>query len=204
MTIKVLTTPIQDNDLEKLEIGDIFYLSGHLVTSRDDVHIRLIKQQMILPVDLSGGAIFHAGPIVKEIEGEKGKYKVVTIGPTTSMRMEKYEKEFIRQTGVKVIVGKGGMGSDTMEACRKYKAVHAVFPGGCGVLAVSTIEEVERVEWLELGMPEAIWVMRVKEFGPLIVSIDVKGNNMFEDNKRIFNDNKNMVMEELYENVRYL
>ena len=183
MTKKVLTTPIQDSDLEALNIGDIFYLTGMLVTGRDEVHSRLIKENMELSVNLSGMALYHAGPIVKEKEGAKGKYEIVSAGPTTSNRMEKYEKEFIEKTGVKVIVGKGGMGPNTTEACKENKAIHAVFPGGCGVLGVSQIEEVERVEWLELGMSEAVWVLRVKEFGPLIVSIDTKGNNLFENNK---------------------
>ncbi len=90
-----------------------------------------------------------------------------------------HEQEFIKQTGVKVIIGKGGMGPNTEEGCKKYKAIHAVFPGGCAVLAASEVERIERVEWLELGMPEAMWVCRVKEFGPLIISIDTKGNNLF-------------------------
>lgn len=201
---KILTTPIQDEDLESLTIGDIIYLNGYLVTSRDDVHQRLIKQDKELPVDLSGKAIFHAGPIMQEIVGQTGKYKVISIGPTTSMRMEKYEKEFIAKTGLKLIVGKGGMGPNTVEGCQKYKAVHTVFPGGCAVLAANCVEEVEHVEWLDLGMPEAMWVMRVKEFGPLIVSIDSKGNNLFEKNIREFILRKDAVVAEICQHVDYL
>ena len=204
MNTKILTTPIQDEELESLTIGDIIYLTGYLVTSRDDVHHRLIKQNKKLPVDLAGKAIFHAGPIMQEIEGQPGKYRVISIGPTTSMRMEKYEKEFIRQIGLKLIVGKGGMGQNTAAGCREYKAVHAVFPGGCAVLAANCVEEVERVEWLDLGMPEAMWVMRVKEFGPLIVSIDTKGNNLFENNKKAFNLKKDAVVGEICRHVDYL
>jgi L(+)-tartrate dehydratase beta subunit len=204
MKTKILTTPIQDEELELLTIGDIIYLTGYLITSRDDVHQRLIKQHKELPVDLAGKAIFHAGPIMQEIEGQPGKYRVISIGPTTSMRMEKYEKEFIRQIGLKLIVGKGGMGQNTAAGCREYKAVHAVFPGGCAVLAANCVEEVERVEWLDLGMPEAMWVMRVKEFGPLIVSIDTKGNNLFENNKKAFNLKKDAVVGEICRHVDYL
>lgn len=200
----VLTTPIADEDLAALTIGDIIYLTGYLVTSRDDVHHRLIKQHKELPVDLAGKAIFHAGPIMQEAEGHPGKYNVISIGPTTSMRMEKYQKEFISQTGVKVIVGKGGMGPSTTQGCQEYKAIHTVFPGGCAVLAANCVEEVERVEWLDLGMPEAMWVMRVKEFGPLIVSIDTKGNNLFEKNIRGFNVKKDSVVEEICQHVDYL
>ncbi|HBQ25427.1 MAG TPA: L(+)-tartrate dehydratase subunit beta [Syntrophomonas sp.] len=204
MKTKILTTPIQDEELELLTVGDIIYLTGYLITSRDDVHQRLIKQHKQLPIDLAGKAIFHAGPIMQEIEGQPGKYRVISIGPTTSMRMEKYEKEFIRQTGLKLIVGKGGMGQNTAAGCREYKAVHAVFPGGCAVLAANCVEEVEQVEWLDLGMPEAMWVMRVKEFGPLIVSIDTKGNNLFENNKKAFNLKKDAVVEEICRYVDYL
>lgn len=201
---KILSTPIKDADLESLNIGDIIYLNGYLITARDDVHQRLIKQHKELPVDLAGKAIFHAGPIMQEISGQPGKYRVISIGPTTSMRMEKLEKDFIPQTGVKIIVGKGGMGADTAGACKKHKAIHTVFPGGCAVLAANCVEEVESVEWLDLGMPEAMWVMRVKEFGPLIVSIDTKGNNLFEKNKIDFNQRKDLVVDEICRHVDYL
>lgn len=201
---RILTTPIKNEDLESLTVGDIIYLNGYLITSRDDVHQRLIKQNRELPVNLAGLAIFHAGPIMQEIAGQPGKYRVISIGPTTSMRMEKYEKEFIAATGVKLIVGKGGMGPATVEGCRQHKAIHTVFPGGCAVLAATTVEEVERVEWLDLGMPEAMWVMRVKEFGPLIVSIDTQGHNLFETNKIEFNRKKDLIVEEICQHVDYL
>lgn len=204
MNRKTLATPITDADIEDLTIGDVVYLDGYLITSRDDVHQRLIKQNKPLPVSLAGKAIFHAGPIMKERQNEKGKYDVISIGPTTSMRMEKYEKEFIAETKVKLIIGKGGMGEKTAEGCRLHKAVHAVFPGGCAVLAASQVEEVESVEWLELGMPEAMWVMRVKNFGPLLISIDTKGNNLFENNKIIFNERKDRIVAEINKHVDYL
>lgn len=201
---KILTTPISAEDVEALSIGDIIYLNGCLITGRDDVHQRVIKQGRALPVDLSGKAIFHAGPIMKAIEGQPGKYQVISIGPTTSMRMEKMEKEFIGETGVRVIVGKGGMGEKTASACVEHKAIHTVFPGGCAVLAAECVEEVEGVEWLDLGMPEAMWIMKVKEFGPLIVSIDTKGNNLFEKNKQGFNEKKIPQIEEICRHVDYL
>jgi len=204
MSKRILATPLRGEDLESLTIGDIVYLNGYLITGRDDVHQRLIKQHKPLPVDLAGLAIFHAGPIMQEITDQKGKYRVISIGPTTSMRMEKLEKEFIGQTGVKIIVGKGGMGANTAQGCQEYKAIHTVFPGGCAVLAANCVEEVERVEWLDLGMPEAMWVMRVNEFGPLIVSIDTKGNNLFENNKKEFNIRKDAVVEDICKHVDYL
>lgn len=199
---KVLRTPISDSDLDGINIGDVIYLDGIIVTCRDVAHRRLIEFGRELPVDLKGLAIFHAGPIVKRL-GE-GKYQMVSIGPTTSMRMERFEKEFVKQTGVKLIVGKGGMASETEEACRTYKALHCVFPGGCAVLAATEVEEIERVEWLDLGMPESLWVNRVKGFGPLIVSIDAQGNNLFKKNKVLFNERKDKLVAEISEKVKFI
>lgn len=199
---KILKTPIKDEDLESLNIGDIVYLSGYLVTCRDVAHRRLIEQKRKLPVNLEGGAIFHAGPIVRELAD--GKHEIVSIGPTTSMRMEKFEKEFIKQTGVKLIVGKGGMGPETVEGCQQHKAVHAVFPGGCAVLAATMVEKIEGAEWMDLGMPETLWITQVKDFGPLIISIDTKGNNVFEKNKIEFNKRKVPVLERIKKELSFI
>lgn len=202
MSKKILTTPIRDEDLEDLRVGDVVYLTGHLVTCRDVAHRRLIEQKRELPVDLEGGAIFHAGPIVRKLDD--GKFEMVSVGPTTSMRMEKFEKEFIEQTGVKLIVGKGGMGPLTEEGCRKYKAVHAIFPGGCAVVAATQVEEIERAEWQDLGMPETLWVNRVREFGPLIISIDTQGNNLIESNKAEFNARKGEIVKKIHGRVGFI
>lgn len=196
-----LKTPIKDVDIEKLRVGDIVYLDGYLITCRDMPHRRLIELGRKLPVDLQGLAIFHAGPIVSK-DGDG--WEIISIGPTTSMRMEKHEKEFIKQTGVKLIIGKGGMGPGTEAGCKEHKALHAVFPGGCAVLAASEVEEIEKVEWLELGMPEAMWVCRVKQFGPLIISIDTEGNNLFEQNKILFNEKKGPLIAEINNHVRFI
>ena len=201
-TKKILTTPIKNQDLEDIRIGDIIYLTGHIVTCRDVAHRRLIEEKRQLPVDLIGGAIFHAGPIVRPI-GD-GKYEMVSVGPTTSMRMEKFEKEFIHQTGVKLVVGKGGMGKGTEEGCQEFKALHVVFPAGCAVLAATEVEEIEAAHWTDLGMPETLWVCRVKEFGPLIVSIDTHGGNLFEQNKVVFNQRKEEALKEINKHVSFI
>ena len=198
---KTLTTPIRDEDIEQLSTGDIVFLDGYLITCRDVGHRRLIELGMKLPVDLQGLAILHARPIVKQ-DGDG--WQMISIGPTTSMRMESFEREFIRQTGVKLIVGKGGMGPEPVAGCREHKAVHAVFPGGCAVLAATEVEAIERVEWLDLGMPEALWVCRVKQFGPLIISIDTKGNNLFETNKALFDEKKGPIVREISSQVRFI
>ena len=199
---KILTTPIKDEDLESLNVGAVVYLTGTLVTCRDVAHRRLVELGRELPVDLKGGAIFHAGPIVRE--KSDGSYEMVSIGPTTSMRMEKFEKDFIRKTGVKLVVGKGGMGAETQEGCVENKAVHAIFPGGCAVLAATKVERIEDAQWTDLGMPETLWVNRVKEFGPLIISIDTKGNNLIEQNKKVFNEKKKPILERIHQQVRFI
>ena len=201
---KILNTPISDEDLKDIKAGDVIYLNGHIVTCRDVAHRRLIEYGRELPVNLQGGAIFHAGPIVKKIDGKDNKYEMISVGPTTSMRMEKFEKEFIEKTGVKLIVGKGGMGPNTEAGCRENIAIHCVFPAGCAVLAATTVEEIENEYWQDLGMPETLWVCRVKEFGPLIVSIDAEGNNLFEQNKDLFNERKDNALKGLYSKVKFI
>jgi L(+)-tartrate dehydratase beta subunit len=199
---KILTTPIRDEDLADLNVGDVVYLTGQLVTCRDVAHRRLIELGRELPVNLEGGAIFHAGPIVRQ--KEDGDYEMVSIGPTTSMRMEKFEREFIRQTGVKLVVGKGGMGAETAAGCVENKAVHAIFPGGCAVLAATQVEKIEGAEWKDLGMPETLWINKVNEFGPLIISIDTKGNNLIEQNKARFNERKKPILERINAQVKFI
>ncbi|NLZ55337.1 MAG: L(+)-tartrate dehydratase subunit beta [Clostridiaceae bacterium] len=184
----ILSTDIEDADIVNLRIGDIVYLSGTLVTARDAVHERLLREGRDLPFSLAGKAILHAGPIMRNLPD--GTFETVSIGPTTSMRMEALEAEFIAETGVKLVIGKGGMGAKTAAACRKYRALHCVFPGGCAVLAATHVEKVESVDWLDLGMPEALWRLQVREFGPLIVSIDCAGQNLFEDKKIAYNARK--------------
>ncbi|MCA2018948.1 L(+)-tartrate dehydratase subunit beta [Vibrio tritonius] len=199
---KILTTPISSSDLEDINVGDVIYLTGYLVTCRDVAHRRLIEEKRELPVDINGLAIFHAGPIIRPLDNDK--YEMVSIGPTTSMRMEKFEKEFIEQTGVKLIVGKGGMGAGTQEGCEKYKALHVVYPAGCAVRAATQVEEIVDAQWKDLGMPETLWVCKVKEFGPLIVSIDTHGRNLFEEKKVIYNQRKEQVYEEICQHVKFI
>jgi L(+)-tartrate dehydratase beta subunit len=142
----------------------------------------------------------HAGPIVKGSE-EQG-YEVVAIGPTTSMRMEKLEYDFISRTRVRLIIGKGGMGSLTAEACREFGAVHCVLPAGNAVFTALCVEEISGVEWLDLGMAEALWSMRVNGLGPLIVSIDSCGRNIFEEKKKQIAERKEEQIKEIGKKLR--
>ena len=199
---KILKTPITDKDLEDIHVGDVIYLDGTLVTCRDVAHRRLIEEKRELPVDINGLAIFHAGPIIRTLGLDK--YEMVSIGPTTSMRMEKFEYEFVQKSGVRVIIGKGGMKENTERACKEFGAIHCVFPAGNAVVAATEVEEIVRAEWRDLGMPETLWNCRVKEFGPLIVSIDTEGNNWFEQQKVEFNKKKDAATEEICKQVGFI
>ncbi len=110
----------------------------------------------------------------------------------------------MEQTGVRVIIGKGGMGPNTEYACKNYKAIHCVFPAGNAVVAAAEVEEIVDAQWRDLGMPETLWHCRVKEFGPLIVSIDTDGRNLFEENKVVFNERKEKAIQEICKHVRYI
>ena len=174
------TTPIGDES-KKLRIGDILYINGTVVTARDAGHRRaleLLDKGEKLPVDLHGLAVYHMGPIVRKM-GEE--WKVYSAGPTTSTRLETYEAEFLEKTGAKVVVGKGGMGAKTAEACKRLGTAYAIYTGGAGALAAKTIKRVKGVEWLDLGLPEAMWILEVEDFGPLTVVIDPEGRNHYEE-----------------------
>ena len=201
---KVLITPISEEDLADIKIGDIVWLDGDLMTCRDVAHRRLVEYGRELPYDIKDKAIFHAGPIVRKIEGTDNDYEMVSVGPTTSMRMEKFEYEFVKETGVRVIIGKGGMKENTERACKEFGAIHCVFPAGNAVVAATEVEEIVAAEWRDLGMPETLWNCRVKEFGPLIVSIDIKGNNLFEKNKIEFNKRKDEQIEKISKQVGFI
>jgi len=193
---RIITTPVDYEQIKDIRIGDTIYLTGMLATCRDSGHRRVVSDG-IFPerFDFKDGAIFHAGPIVGKDEDDKDY--MVSIGPTTSRRMEAAEADFIEKTGVRVIIGKGGMKSDTARACKEHGAIHCAFPGGCAVVAAECVEEVTDVEWMDFGMPEALWVMRVKEFGPLVVSIDAEGNNLFENNQKLYDERLSKLLSEI-------
>jgi len=176
-----ISIPAGEQEIRKLRAGDIIYVTGTLFTMRDAVHekaLAMLAEGRKLPVNLAEGAIYHCGPLMKK---ERRGWKAISAGPTTSARMERFEDELIAHTGIRVIIGKGGMGSRTAEALQKHGAVFCAFTGGCGVLAADAVKKVEGVYWLdELGMPEALWVFRVEKFGPLIVAMDSRGNSVYD------------------------
>lgn len=176
-----LNIPILKEQVLDLNIGDVVYLTGLVYTARDMAHLRikkLLQDKESLPEDFDGGVIFHAGPVVKKTND---KWKIWVIGPTTSTRMEPYA-DMLGQLGVRVIVGKGGMGEGTIQALTKYGGVYLLAAPGCGVVHAEAIKEVLRVHWLdELGVPEAIWVFEVNRWGPLVVGMDSHGRSIFKD-----------------------
>jgi fumarate hydratase subunit beta len=197
MVIYKLKTPLSEEQIRKLKANDVLYVTGTIVTARDQAHRRAIeyfKAGKPLPLNLEGLAVFHCGPVVAK-EGDK--WIAVAAGPTTSTRMDIFEEEFIKDFKIRVVIGKGGMGKKTTDAMAKYGAVYGAFTGGAAVLAAKAIKNVKSVEWYDLGMPEAMWVFEVEEFGPLTVAIDSHGNNLFTDVQKSVEEKKQKIYEKL-------
>lgn len=192
-----LKTPIAEEDVRKLKVNDVIYITGTMFTARDSAHKRALdyyKQGKKMPINPQGLAVFHCGPIVKK---ENNKWTIVAAGPTTSTRMDLFEDEFIKNYKVRVVIGKGGMGKKTTDAMKKYGAVYGAFTGGAAVLAARAVKNVKSVEWFDLGMPEALWILEVEDFGPLAVAIDSHGNNLFEDVRKKVEENRPKIYEKL-------
>ncbi len=176
-----LKLPASEEDVRRLRAGDTVYLTGLLFTARDEAHLRALEYQhegKPLPVKFTDGALYHCGPIMRK-EGEK--WKIVAAGPTTSSRMNSLEPRFLEKIGARLIIGKGGMNKGVGEAMKKAGAAYLAFTGGAAVLAARRVREVKGVHWLDLGMPEAVWVLDAEEFGPLTVGMDASGGSLFEE-----------------------
>jgi fumarate hydratase subunit beta len=175
--MKELKTPLSVSDVTALKVGDVVCLSGVIYTARDGAHARALSENKF-PADIANGVIFHAGPIVKK---RGTSWKMVAVGPTTSARMDSLEPKFIERFGVRAIVGKGGMSKSVAAALKKNKVVYLSMTGGCAASAAEKVKEVAGVYWLDLGVPEAVWALRVHRLGPLIVSMDSCGKSLYED-----------------------
>lgn len=183
MEKKVFTTPLKEEDMRTLNIGDVIYITGHIFTSRDMGHLRLrslVAEGKPLPKDFEGAAVFHAGPVC--LKNEDGSWRLNVIGPTTSIRMEPHA-DFVGKLGVKAILGKGGMDKDTIEAAQKYGYVYLQAAPGCAAKLGQAVQRVASVDWFEMGMPEALWDLECVEFGPLVVGMDTKGNSIYKNVK---------------------
>lgn len=179
MAVYEIRTPIPVEDVRRLRVKDIIYISGLLFTLRDKAAERLAKlRPSDLPFPAEGLPAFHCGPIVRKVQD---RWEIIAAGPTTSMRMEEFQSDIIRKFGLRVVIGKGGMGRRTAQAMEEYGAVYAAFTGGAALLPTKYIIRVVDVEWLDLGTPEALWLLEVKRFGPCLIGIDSKGGNLFAD-----------------------
>ena len=167
-----LTTPISEETIRSLKVGDVVLVSGRMYTGRDAIHAHLMKHDC--PVDLKGQVLYHCGPVSIQ---ENGKWKIKAAGPTTSSREEPYQAEIIRKFGIRAVIGKGGMGSKTLAALQEYGAVYLNAIGGAAQYYAQCIEDVDGVDFTEFGLPEAMWHLRVKDF-PAIVTMDAHGNSL--------------------------
>jgi len=193
-----LKTPVPDAEIRKLKVGDVIYLTGTVITARDEAHNEALEHHEKgekLPVDFNGNAVFHCGPIMRK---KGNSWEVVAAGPTTSTRMEIFEDKFIEAFRPSVIIGKGGMGDRTAKACRKHGCVYVSFTGGAALLGAMGIKKVKDVYWLEkLGMPECLWVYETQDFGPLIVTIDTHDGNLTADVGKKVNANRDRLIAEM-------
>jgi fumarate hydratase class I len=175
-----LTTPISECTIRSLKVGDEVTISGTLFTGRDAVHKYLHEGGRLPPgVDLKGGILYHCGPVV--IKDDQGNWKCVAAGPTTSIREEPYQGQIIRDFGLRGVIGKGGMGARTLEACREFGCVYLHAVGGAAQVLADRIRRVRNVYLMEqFGAPEAIWEFEVAEF-PAVVTMDSQGNSIHRD-----------------------
>jgi len=180
LKVRKIASPISEEDARSLRAGDLVSLSGELLTARDEAHLRILEMLKAghkLPFRMEGMAVYHCGPIMRR----DGSWKVVAAGPTTSARLDRLAPEVIRRCRPRLLIGKGGMSLDTLEAMQEVGCAYLAFPGGAAVLAAEALPEVLGVHWEDLGMPEAVWHLRAKELGPLVVAMDSHGRSLFKE-----------------------
>jgi tartrate/fumarate subfamily iron-sulfur-dependent hydro-lyase beta chain len=175
-----LSSPFTEEKTRALKVGDEVAISGVLFTGRDAVHKYLHDGGALPPgVSLRDGILYHCGPVV--IKDERGEWKCVAAGPTTSIREEPYQGEVIRQLGLRAVIGKGGMGERTLQACQEAGCVYLHAVGGAAQVLGECITRVRNVYFLkEFGSPEAIWEFEVKEF-PAVVTMDSHGASLHKE-----------------------
>lgn len=175
-----LKTPLSQADIDPLKVGDEVSISGVLFTGRDAVHKYLHEGgQLPAGVNLKGGILYHCGPVV--IKDEAGNWKCVAAGPTTSIREEPYQWQVIRDLGLRGVIGKGGMGEKTLEACKHYGCAYLHAIGGAAQVLAQCVQRVPNVYLMDkFGAPEAIWEFEVVNF-PAVVTMDSHGNSLHKE-----------------------
>jgi fumarate hydratase class I len=170
-----LEPPIAEDQVRRLKVGDTVLISGLVHTGRDAVHHHLMQHEP--PVSLKGQVLYHCGPVVLKNDGA---WTIKAAGPTTSSREEPYEADIISRYGVRAVMGKGGMGPKTLAALKTHGAVYLNAIGGAAQYYARCIDGVEGVDLLDLGIPEAMWHLRVKDF-PAMVTMDASGASLHAD-----------------------
>jgi len=175
-----LTTPVSDQQIRSLKVGDEVLITGTIFTGRDAVH-KYLHEGGKLPagVNLKDGILYHCGPVV--IKDEQGNWKCVAAGPTTSIREEPYQWQVIRDFGLRGVIGKGGMGDRTLQACKEHGCVYLHAIGGAAQVLAQCIKRVRNVHMMEqFGAPEAIWEFEVENF-PAVVTMDSHGGSLHKE-----------------------
>jgi len=170
-----LRTPLTEEQVRSLKVGDVVLVSGRAYTGRDAVHHHLMSHEP--PVDLRGGVIYHCGPVVAK---EGNGWRVTAAGPTTSIREEPYQADIIKRFGVRAVIGKGGMGGKTLAGLKEAGAVYLNAIGGAAQFYARAITKVHDVSLMEFGTPEAMWHLELQDF-PAIVTMDAHGNSLHTD-----------------------
>jgi L(+)-tartrate dehydratase beta subunit len=168
-------TPLTESDIRQLRVGDSVILDGVIFGIRDANMIRVFDEKSAPPVDWRGAALLHTAPNVRKVG--PGKYEPISVGTTTSMRMDRFTEGLLRDYGVRAILGKGGLSAKSAEAMQKHGGCYLSVTGGAAAMETLQIEEIEKAYWEDL-MPECIWQIRFKGLGPLTVGIDAHGGNL--------------------------
>ena len=172
----VLEAPITEEKIRSLKVGDVVSIRGSMFTGRDAIHHHLMEHDC--PVDLNGQIIYHCGPVM--LKDENDKWHVKAAGPTTSSREEPYQGDIMKKFGIRAVIGKGGMGQKTLNALQEFGGVYLNAIGGAAQFYAQCIKEVEGVEFLQFGIPEAMWKLRVEDF-TAVVTMDSHGNSLHKD-----------------------
>jgi fumarate hydratase subunit beta len=171
-----LQAPFDEEKIRALKVGDLVEIDGLIFTGRDAVH-KYLHDGNTPPVDLRDGILYHCGPVVVK---EDDVWVVKAAGPTTSIREEPYQGEIIRKFGIRGVIGKGGMGPKTLEACREAGCVYLHAVGGAAQVLAEKVVRVRGVHLMEFGSPEAIWELEVRDF-PAVVTMDSHGSSLHKD-----------------------
>jgi L(+)-tartrate dehydratase beta subunit len=178
MAEHLFKTPLKESDVRRLRVGDSVILDGVVFGIRDANMIRVFDEHVAPPVDWRGAALLHTAPNVRKVG--QGKYEPISVGTTTSMRMDRFTQGLLRDYGVRAILGKGGLSAKSAEAMKTYGGCYLSVTGGAAAMETLQIEEIEKVYWEDL-MPECIWQIRFRGLGPLTVGIDTHGGNLQDD-----------------------